>query len=86
MYPTHDLLVPISPIRQLIWWRISMQSSLSRLFLRRFLPISAAQLGRCQFAEFLCFGLDLREKIGVFEGLEWVESVLGLVSWEEEQV
>lgn len=86
MYSTHNFLIPISPIWQFVRQCVSIESRLSRLFLRRFLPISTAQLGRCQSAELLCFGLDFREELGVFEGLEWMETVLGFVSWEEEQV
>lgn len=84
MNPAHDLLIPVSSKRQLIRRRVHAERRLARLIQTRSLPIHASQLGGSQCAELLDLEPDFREELGIFEGVEWVETGFGLIAWEEE--
>lgn len=83
MNPTHNLLLPVSPRRQLLQRRFYIKRILPLFILRRVFPVYSPELTSREFAELLRFFLHFCQELGVLEGFERMEARFLGISWEE---
>lgn len=83
---THQLALPVPPLRELIWWRFSTQRLLPRPVLLGISPISPPQLPGRKRAELPRLRFHLVQELGVFEGVERVNARFGKITRQKKQV